>query len=348
MSAPLPLCLFDFELPKELIAQAPAEPRDASRLLVLPKGDGALSHRTFVELPSLLGAGDLLVVNRTQVIPARLHLRTPQGGKAELLLCAPVDGPLSEARLWRGLGRPKSALKPGRELIAPSGERLRVEERTAGDVVVRGENPLLDLLERHGEVPLPPYIQRDGGPTAADKVSYQSLFARNKGAVAAPTASLHFTERVIAGIGAAGVRLADLVLHVGPGTFLPVREEHAEDVRAHPMHAEWYEVPEATRRAIEKTRTEGGRVIAVGTTCVRALESWHRSGEAQGESRLFIYPPYDFGVVQGLVTNFHLPRSTLLMLVSAFAGRERVLAAYAEAIERRYRFFSYGDAMLVV
>jgi S-adenosylmethionine:tRNA ribosyltransferase-isomerase len=345
---PQPLAHYDYELPEALIAQAPARPRDASRLMVLPRREGAATHRSFAELPGLLAPGDLLVVNRTQVVPARLRLTRETGGKAELLLTRPVDGEVESATTWSALGRPGRHLVPGRRLRAADGSWLTVVERHEDEVVVRGEGTLWPLLERHGEVPLPPYIRREGGPSGADAADYQTLFARERGAVAAPTASLHFTPAVVAALAARGVALAELVLHVGPGTFLPVREEHEADVRAHPMHEERYHVPAATLEALAAARARGGRVIGVGTTSVRALETWRITGESAGASRLFIYPGFEFKVIDGMVTNFHLPRSTLLMLVAAFAGRERVLAAYAEAVRERYRFFSYGDAMLIL
>jgi S-adenosylmethionine:tRNA ribosyltransferase-isomerase len=345
MSAPLPQTLFDFVLPSELVALAPARPRDASRLMVLPRQSGAPQHKSFLDLPELLREGDLLVVNRTQVIPARLQLTSEHGGKVELLLYQPEDGPLGEARRFVALGRPGASLKPGKRLRTADGTVITVEERRGATALVSAEEPLAGVLSRQGEVPLPPYIRRD--LEAGDRDDYQSIFATTPGAVAAPTASLHFTERVVERLRARGVEVASVTLHVGPGTFLPIREEHAADVRGHAMHGEWYDVPDETRAQVKCTKDEGRRVVAVGTTSLRALETWKTSGAASGESTLFVYPGFEFRCVDALVTNFHLPRSTLLMLVAAFAGRERVLAAYAEAIEQRYRFFSYGDAMLV-
>jgi S-adenosylmethionine:tRNA ribosyltransferase-isomerase len=347
-AAALPLELFDYELPPELVAQAPVSPRDASRLLVLPRRAGPASHRRFRELPELLAPGDLLVVNRTRVIPARLHLTREGGGKAELLLLRPVGEPLPLARRWVAIGKPGRALRPGRVLTAADGTRVEVVEKRTDELEVATDGPLFALLERQGELPLPPYIRRERGPSAADGEDYQTVFAREPGAVAAPTASLHFTPAVLAALAARGVGLAELVLHVGAGTFLPVRDEHAADVRAHRMHEEHYAIPPETLAAVAVARERGGRVVAVGTTAARALETWAQTGEAAGASRLFIYPGFDFRAVDALLTNFHLPRSTLLMLVSAFAGRERILAAYAEAVRERYRFFSYGDAMLLV
>ena len=345
---PLSLDLFDFELPEALIAQEPARPRDASKLLVLPRTGGAPQHRGFMELPELLRQGDLLVVNQTRVMPARLHLRRPTGGKVELLLHRPVDGARETALTWEGLGRPGAALTVGKTVVTRGGETLEVVARHGQQVHVRGIAPLWELMVREGAWPLPPYIARPDGTVPDDGHDYQSIFAREMGAVAAPTASLHFTDRVLAALEARGVQLQPVVLHVGPGTFLPIRPEHAADVRHHAMHGEHYEVPASTQAAVQATRARGGRVIAVGTTCLRALETWAQSGAAVGQSELFVYPGFDFAVVDGLVTNFHLPRSTLLLLVSALAGRERVLAAYQEAMQNSYRFYSYGDAMLIV
>lgn len=344
---PLSLDLFDFELPESLIAQEPARPRDASKLLVLPRFGGEPQHRAFRDLPHLLQPHDLLVVNQTRVMPARLRLRRPTGGRVELLLHRPIDGPRAAARVWEGLGRPGAALTVGKSMVAQGGEVLEVVARDGQKVQVRGDLPLWELMTRDGAWPLPPYIERDEGTEADDGHDYQSIFAREMGAVAAPTASLHFTDRVLADIAARGVDVQPVVLHVGPGTFLPIRPEHAADVRQHAMHGEHYEVPAVTQAAVAATRARGGRVLAVGTTCLRALETWAQSGAAVGNSELFVYPGFDFRLVDGLVTNFHLPRSTLLLLVSALAGRERVLAAYREAMLNHYRFYSYGDAMLI-
>lgn len=344
----LPLDLFDYALPQDAIAHVPVEPRDSSRLMHLPAvASRDIEHRVFRDLPSLLGHGDLLVINRTRVIPARLRVTRPTGGRVELLLVRPLDGPFAQARVWEAMGRPGSALRVGAELVAPEGVRLRVVARRGMAIEVCGDDALAGLLEQHGEVPLPPYIARPQGPTRADVDAYQSIFAREAGAVAAPTASLHFTDSLVAALRERGVRFADVVLHVGPGTFLPVRKEHAADVRQHEMHEERYDVPEATQTALHETRAAGGRVIAVGTTSVRALESYATNGEASGATRIFVYPGHTFRYIDGLVTNFHLPRSTLLLLVAAMVGRERVLDAYRVAIERGYRFFSYGDAMLL-
>ncbi len=336
----LPIAWFDYELPPELIAQEPARPRDASRLLVLARAIGAVRHAQFRDLPELLSPGDLLVVNRTKVIPARLRVRKPTGGQVELLFVRPVG-----AR-WDAMARPAKGLHEGVVLEAPGGATLRVAGREGE--LLRIEGPVARLIEEHGELPLPPYIERPAGGRAADRDDYQTLFAREPGAVAAPTAALHFSDRVLSELWSRGIGKAEITLHVGPGTFLPVRQEHYADVRAHPMHAEWYEVPAATIAAMAAAREAGQRVVAVGTTTVRALETWAAGHGPSGESRLFIYPGFSFRAVDALLTNFHLPRSTLLMLVAAFAGREVVLNAYAEAVRLRYRFFSYGDAMLAL
>ena len=326
---------FDFELPEELIAQRPPAERDSSRMLVLPRGGGPPGHASVRELPRFLRPRDLLVVNDAKVIPARLRGRKPSGGKVELLLVEPLGG-----TDWLALGQASKGLKAGTSVEVEGAEIRVVETRPGGELVVRlpvdGE-ALWEFLDRAGEMPLPPYIERAAG--AEDRERYQTIFARERGAVAAPTAGLHFTPALLAALRAVGVGLAQVTLHVGPGTFLPVRATRTED---HRMHRERYVVPEATARALR----EAGRVIAVGTTALRTLEA--SGGKAgPGETDLFVTPGYEFRAVHGLFTNFHLPKSTLLMLVAAFAGRERVLAAYREAVERRYRFFSYGDAMLI-
>jgi S-adenosylmethionine:tRNA ribosyltransferase-isomerase len=337
---------FDYELPEELIAQDPVSPRDASRLLVLPPPGGALDHRTFGELDQLLAPGDLLVFNDTKVIPARLVGRKASGGKVELLLCEPLDGGLG--RRWRAMGQASKPIRAG-ATVALDGLSATVDAvEGEGFYLVtldREGEALLAALERSGRVPLPPYIRR--APSAGDRERYQTVWARAPGSAAAPTAGLHFTEPLLARLSARGVRRTAVTLHVGPGTFLPVRGDSLE---GHRMHAERYEVPEAAAAEIAACRARGGRVVAVGTTTVRTLESaWDGAQVAPGAGRtaLFIRPGHAFGAVDLLVTNFHLPRSTLLVLVSAFGGRDRVLAAYREAVTRRYRFFSYGDAMLV-
>jgi S-adenosylmethionine:tRNA ribosyltransferase-isomerase len=336
---------FDYPLPDELIAREPLAERDASRMLVLPRVEGAASHRLFRELPELLRAGDLLVLNDAKVIRARLRGRkVDTSGKVELLLDRPLE---VAAHRWLCLGQASKGLKEGQAVELASGLRARiVEVRGEGWLVVAFEGDPLRAAAESGELPLPPYLDRPATP--ADDERYQTVFARVEGAVAAPTAGLHFTPRIFEALAGRGVATGELTLLVGAGTFLPVR---TEDVRDHRMHAERFEIPEALQRSVARCRSEGGRVIAVGTTALRALEAAWTGSEltvGPGETELFVAPGYRFQAVDGLLTNFHLPRSTLLMLVSAMAGRERLLKAYAEATERRYRFFSYGDCMLTL
>jgi S-adenosylmethionine:tRNA ribosyltransferase-isomerase len=322
----------DYELPERLIAQEPLESRSASRLLHLPPSGPPL-HRRFAELPALLHSGDLVVLNETRVIPARLHLRRATGGAVEALLVRP------EAGGWAALLKPANRLHEGERLSAAHGASARlVEMRPGGEGVLEfaGVEPG-EVPERLGVVPLPPYVRRP--PRAEDRERYQTVFARVPGAVAAPTAGLHFDEAVLAAFAAAGVAIARLVLHVGPGTFRPLPQGPIDDHRLDP---ERFDVPERTRELVGSTRSRGGRVVAVGTTTVRALESVERGRER--ETDLFIRPPFEFRAVDCLVTNFHLPRSSLLCLVAAFSGSERILAAYREAVRLEYRFYSYGDA----
>ena len=331
---------FDFDLPAQLIAQVPLPERDASRLLLLPRISGQVEHRAVRDLPRLLRPGDLLVVNDARVIPARLlgH-KAGTGGKVELLLVEPLGG-----TEWLALGQSSKALREGAEVDVPGGRIQIAQVRESGELVVRlpmTGDALWDFLDQSGELPLPPYIEH--APGALDRERYQTIFARERGAVAAPTAGLHFTQALIDQLKRAEIGIARITLHVGPGTFLPVRASRTED---HRMHRERYVVPAETADAYARTRASGGRVVAVGTTALRTLEaSLGRPGP--GSTDLFITPGYQFRAVDALFTNFHLPRSTLLMLVSAFAGTDRILAAYREAVARRYRFFSYGDAMLI-
>jgi S-adenosylmethionine:tRNA ribosyltransferase-isomerase len=332
---------YDYDLASDLIAQVPAEERDAARLLVVGRSSGGLRHAIVRELPRYLRAGDLLVFNDARVRAARLHCRAASGGAVELLVLGQ-----RAPQLWSCLGRPAKRLRPGSALVLPGGAPATVVERLAEGryaVQVGAAVDLPALLAHHGEIPLPPYIKRPDGPLALDRERYQTVFAAHDGAVAAPTAGLHFTPALLKALDAAGVQRAALTLVVGAGTFLPVR---AEDARDHHMEAEWAELPAATVEAIEGTKATGGRVIAVGTTTARALESWARApGGFWADA--FILPGFRFRVVDALLTNFHLPRSTLLMLVSAFAGRERILETYTVAVRERYRFYSYGDAMLI-
>ncbi|HUO20547.1 MAG TPA: tRNA preQ1(34) S-adenosylmethionine ribosyltransferase-isomerase QueA [Steroidobacteraceae bacterium] len=333
---------FHYELPPGLIAQTPLPERSASRMLVLEGAAGALVDATVAELPAYLAPGDLLVFNDTRVVAARLRGHKPTGGAVEIFLERPLGGTEALAQV--------SASKPVRAglAIATAGGEVRVlaRENDLWRIALPGE--ALDFFERWGEVPLPPYIQR--APRADDRERYQSLFARERGAVAAPTASLHFDAPLLAALEARGVERASITLHVGAGTFQPVR---VADLAAHTMHAERVTVSRAACEALARTRARGGRVVAVGTTVVRALESSALAAADgvpapwSGETRLFITPGFRFRVIDRLLTNFHLPESTLLMLVCAFAGTGAVLAAYAHAVAARYRFFSYGDAMLL-
>ena len=338
---------FSYDLPEELIAQVPLAERSASRMLVLDGPSGALSDRAVRDLPGLLQRGDLLVLNDTRVVAARLVGVKPSGGRVEILLERDLAG--YEALAQLGASKP---IRAGLE-VETLGGTVRVLRREDELWRIALPAPALEFFERWGEVPLPPYIRRRADHT--DRERYQSIFAREPGAVAAPTASLHFDERLLAALAERGVSRAQVTLHVGAGTFQPLR---TESIAAHAMHAERARVSAATCEAIARTRARGGRVVAVGTTVMRALESAALAASAgvaparalapwSGDTRLFITPGFQFQVSDVLLTNFHLPESTLLMLVSAFAGHRQVLAAYAHAVRARYRFFSYGDAMLV-
>lgn len=342
---------FDFELPPELIAQHPATERSGSRLL--DGSSATVVDRIFRELPGLLNAGDLLVFNDTKVVKARIFGEKASGGKLELLIERVLPGHQVVAHM-------KVSKKPlvGGKMYLAGGAR-----NGGFDAVLLGRWPdekgqlfhlqLSDephaLMEKHGVVPLPPYIDRPAGAithtdSEEDAQRYQTVFARAPGAVAAPTAALHFDEGVLAALAASGVHTASVTLHVGAGTFQPVK---TENIAEHHMHSEWYEVPEATQQAIAACKARGGKVIAVGTTTVRTLESWSKFGQASGDTEIFITPGFEFQVVDRLITNFHLPKSTLMMLVSAFAGYKHIMGLYRHAIAQQYRFFSYGDAMLL-
>jgi S-adenosylmethionine:tRNA ribosyltransferase-isomerase len=335
---------FDFALPRELIAQSPARPRDSARLLVLHRETGELAHGTFRDLPAYLRPDDVLVLNDTKVLPARLRGRRVTGGVVEVVLLRPVSG-----EVWEALVRPGRKVRQGARLVfAPGVLEATVGERTTAGtrmIALAHREDLRPLLERLGEMPTPPYITR----TLEDPSEYQTVFARAEGAVAAPTAGLHFTDDLLARIRGLGISVVFLTLHVGLGTFRPVK---TEDIARHRMDAEVFEIRPETTEILNSVRGRGGRIIAVGTTCVRALESAAgddgRIRAGSGSTALFITPGYRFRATDALVTNFHLPRSTLLMLVSAFVGHERLRAAYAEAIRERYRFYSFGDAMLIV
>lgn len=335
---------FDYDLPKELIAQTPIEPRDASRMLYLPKKRGESEHSAFRRLPDYLVPGDLLVFNKTRVIPARLlGEKEGTGGQVEVFLLR-QEGP----ELWNCLVRPGRRLRPGARLSFGGGVlKAEIAERgPEGTRLVRfsGEGVFQETLAKIGQVPLPPYIHEK----LKDPERYQTVYGNQPGSVAAPTAGLHFTPEILSELAAKGIESAEVILHVGMGTFKPVETERIED---HPMHSEYYEVSRETKEKINRAKAEGRRVIAVGTTSLRTLEAVGQNGqmrEGSGWTDIFIYPGYTFQIIDGLLTNFHLPKSTLLMLVSALAGRERVLKAYEEAVRERYRFFSFGDCMLIL
>jgi S-adenosylmethionine:tRNA ribosyltransferase-isomerase len=361
----LPTSAFDYSYPPELIAQRPLADRAASRLLVLRRDTGAIEHRQFRDFPALLSQGDVLVRNVSRVIPARLRATRDNGRPAEILLVHPhADG------TWLAMVHPGGKLKVGRRVRFGSEAMGEIVEVVGGGLrrIAFTGLGVHELMERFGTTPLPPYITRPADDE--DRTRYQTVYARDAGSVAAPTAGLHFTDAMLDQVRARGAAIADVTLHVGPGTFKPVEEENPS---RHEMHAEWFQVPAETFAAIERARARGQRVWAVGTTAVRTLETVaQRHGEtgAQGQggraaprqgggvdheiagcsgwADLFIYPPYDFRWVAGLLTNFHRPRSTLLMLVAAFGGYEHTMAAYREAIGQRYRLFSYGDAMAVI
>ena len=336
---------YDFELPPGLIAQAPLPERDASRLMVVRRESQSIEHCRFRDVVDLVAPGDLVVVNTSRVLKARLLGRRASGAPAEILLLRHIEGDV-----WEAMVSPGGKLKPGRTVeIGPelSVEVLEVTERRTRHVRLRSPLPQAEAIERFGHVPLPPYIAR--ADTPADETRYQTVYARDGRSVAAPTAGLHFSEAVLQRLDERGVRRADVMLDVGAGTFKPVE---ADDPANHVMHEEWYAVPDATARAVRETRAAGHRVWAVGTTSVRTLES--AAGEdglphaRSGDTRLFIRPGYRFRSVDRLITNFHLPRSTLIMLVAAFAGHDLTMRAYREAVDEEYRFFSYGDSMAVI
>jgi S-adenosylmethionine:tRNA ribosyltransferase-isomerase len=324
----------DYELPEDLIAQSPTEPRDASRLMVVDVRRGTIAHHTFRDLPRFLLPGDALVLNETKVLPARLDAKKPTGGEVELLFLRDL-GP-DRGSAWEVLARPSKRLRPGLGLLA-GGDRLELVESLGDGHWVVSALDVRDLLERSGRIPLPPYIR----PTSESESRYQTVYARNEGSAAAPTAGFHFTERVLEGVERAGARIASITLHVGVGTFMPVRTERLEE---HRMHAERYSVPREAARIVEAS----SRVVAAGTTVARTLETWAATGEAEGESELFVYPGYRWRSVDTLLTNFHLPRSTLLAMVMSFGGEDLVREAYRTAVSERYRFYSFGDAMLLL
>ncbi len=336
---------YHFTLPPESIATEPPAERESARLMTIDRRSGNIEETTVTSLPALLRPFDLLVLNDTKVIPARLYGQKSTGGKVEIFLVRRLVG---EGEIWEALLRSSKPLLPG--AVITLAEKVSATIVSSGEGETRtvsfsGMVDFFDWLDRNGAVPLPPYIKRS--PHEKDRDRYQTVFAKERGAVAAPTAGLHFTETLLDRIRSGGVEVATITLHVGPGTFMPVR---TEDLREHRMHSERYSVPAETVAAVARCRAAGGRVIAVGTTVARTLEyaavgDLPRAGE--GEADIFIYPGYEFKVVNGLITNFHLPESTLLMLVAAFAGRERVLDAYKQAVDGGFRFYSYGDAMFI-
>ena len=346
---------YDYRLPPERIAQRPSPNRDQSRLMVMDRQSGGLRHHRFRDLPALLTPRDLLVVNNTRVVPVRLFGRKATGGKVEVLILDYAGG---MRRLEAEGAFTSECLVKASKRPAP-GTRLQFGEDLSAEVLSSHEErhtlrfasrqPLAAALERIGVVPLPPYIKRPGSPEApSDRDDYQTIYATVKGAVAAPTAGLHFTPELMHALDSRGIPVVALTLHVGYGTFLPVR---VDDIRHHRMHAEYFSVPPSVADAVNRHRARGGRIVAVGTTSVRTLE--YAAGPdgtlraMEGQNDLYIYPGYRFHLVDAMITNFHLPQSTLLMLVSAFAGRDAILAAYREAIQKNYRFFSYGDGMLI-
>ncbi len=339
---PMKVSDFTFDLPEHLIAQAPLPARSASRLLHLKRSPAELIDRQFADLPGLLESGDLLVFNNTRVIPARLFANKASGGRVEVMI-ERLTGPRTARVQLRANRKPA----PGTELVIGERIRLRLLERDDAfwSIEIDAGPDWPELLDRAGHMPLPPYIQRED--TQADRERYQTVYGQVPGAVAAPTAGLHFDEDLLAEFDRRGIQRGWCTLHVGAGTFQPVR---VDDIKDHEMHAEWLQVGEELVDQIQRTRAAGHRVIAVGTTAVRSLETAAADGVLApytGDSRLFIYPGFEFRVVDGLITNFHLPGSTLMMLVSALAGRDRIMAAYQHAIDQEYRFFSYGDAMFI-
>jgi S-adenosylmethionine:tRNA ribosyltransferase-isomerase len=337
---------YHYELPEDLIAQQPADQRDRSRLLQLQRVSGEMTHGRFADLAGLLTPGDVLVLNNTRVVPGRLMGHKESGGRVEVLILDFAEG-VAKNR-FECMVRASKRPKPGSKLLFSDGLQARVEALNGSTSVLSfsGPAPLEQALESIGHVPLPPYIRRED--TERDHENYQTVYARHKGAIAAPTAGLHFTEDLLQQLADKGIVIVYLTLHVGYGTFVPVR---VADIRQHRMHAEWFSLSQEAADAIINAKQGSGRVVAVGTTCVRTLEYCApQPGNIEARSGMcdsFIYPGYRFNIVDAMITNFHLPQSTLLMLVSAFAGRENVLNAYAEAVKEKYRFYSYGDAMVI-
>ena len=328
---------FDYSLPKELIAQYPLKERQKCRLEVLDRADRTIEHKNFEEISGYFKKGDCLILNDTKVIPARIFGRRKTGGKVEFFVLEKKD-PTCEVLI-----KPSGRLKEGEKVVLESGDEVEVLGRGEIGRHVRFNRNLEDILKESGHVPLPPYIDRDD--EISDRNNYQTIYCSKEGATASPTAGLHFTEELLAGIRKSGCAVKFITLHTNYGTFAPIKAEEAEK---HKIHKEYFQIPEDTIKAVKDTKDRGGKVFAVGTTSARSLEYWAREGKSEGYNDLFIYPGFDFKVVDHLITNFHLPKSTLMLLVSAFAGRDFIFEAYRQAIEKRYRFFSYGDAMLIL
>ena len=336
----------DYDLPEELIAQEPLARRDEARLLVLDRKTKSIEHSRFYKLARHLRDGDLIVLNDTRVLPARLFAQKESGGRVELLMVRPADSAEGPAGAWLALIRTHRALKENSRLILADGRVLRIAgyARPGRPIVVaEGDTTIDQIIQIDGTLALPHYIHRSVGQADAD--DYQTVYAATPGAIAAPTAGLHFTDDVFKSLADAGIRTAKITLHIGPGTFAPVR---AAEIESHTMESEWYTIPSATQAAIEHARRIGGRIIVVGTSSTRALESWAITGAVEGFTGLFIHPGFRFKLADAMLTNFHMPRTTVLALVMAFAGRDQILTAYREAIRHRYRFLSYGDAMLIL
>jgi len=337
---------FDYTLPLSLIAQYPTPQRGDSRLMVLHRGRGTIEHRDFRDILDYLQPGDLLVVNNTRVLPARLIGKKETGGKCEFLLIPSWNGAKG---VWEVLIKGARKMKRGARIQFEEGLYGEVKEvgNGKGKICFSGQDEVMEILRKIGHIPLPPYIKRED--EQLDKDRYQTIFAERDGSIAAPTAGLHFTQSLLQSLRDQGVIITSITLHIGIGTFAPVKVKNVED---HTMGTEWIEISEETVREIEETKQRGGRVIAAGTTTTKALESFSdkegRVKPGKSSSSLFIYPPYSFRIIDGLITNFHLPKSTLIMLVSAFAGKDLLMKAYRAAIERKYRFYSYGDAMLIL
>jgi S-adenosylmethionine:tRNA ribosyltransferase-isomerase len=327
---------FDYDLPKELIAKYPLKERDKCRLMVLDKGKRSIAHKAFSDITGYFKKGDLLVLNDTRVIPARIFGKRKTGGKVELFLLEKKES------ICEALVRPSGRLKEGEKVTLESGAEAELLGRGEVGRLVKFNRPIDEILES-GHMPLPPYIGRVDEPD--DKDSYQTIYAAKDGATASPTAGLHFTKEMLGRIALSGVRLAYVTLHTNYGTFAPIKTENVEN---HLMHKEYFNIPLDTIEAVKSVKNDGGKVFAVGTTSARSLEYWAKEGKTEGGNDLFIYPGFDFKVVDHLITNFHLPKSTLMLLVSAFAGKDFIFEAYSKAVEEKYRFFSYGDAMVII